>query len=293
MIVTLLNKTLPRKTAMMVVLISSSIWGLLWIPLRHIEHQGLEGIWANTYFALVGIPVLYYISRPFLSDRSQWQAYLGAGTFIGLGFVFYTLGLIVGSVTKTTLLFYLLPVWASILGILFLGERARLSLWVSNAIGLIGCGLILGISDQEIGFEKVDILGLLSGICWAVGSVIVSRNPNAHYTAVNFVVYIIVVLIGVVGGILTNTPLPDLTSIMAATPVAVLVSAFIFVPAMLFIVRVQQYISPSIVGILMLSEVLFAVLSADWMLGESMGGIQWIGAVMIVFAAAFVTITSR
>lgn len=293
MITTILNKTLPQKTAMMVVLVSSSIWGLLWIPLRHIEDQGLEGIWANTYFAAVAIPFLYFISRPHLNNRHHWPVFLGAGIFIGLGFVFYTLGLIVGSVTKTTLLFYLLPIWASILGIMFLGERIKPILWASNAIGLIGCGLILGITDQTVHFEMVDLLGLLSGICWAIGSVIVSRNPDAHYTAVNFVVYIMVVIIGVTGAAIMHTPIPTLPSVIAATPVAVIVSAFVFVPAMLFIVRVQQYVSPSIVGILMLSEVFFAVISADWMLGETMDAIQWIGAILIVSAAVIVTRTQR
>ena len=293
MIITLLNKTLPKKTAMMVVLISSSIWGLLWIPLRHIEDQGLEGIWANTYFAVVAIPFLFYLSRPYLANRQQWLVFIGAGTFIGLGFIFYTLGLIVGSVTKTTLLFYLLPIWASILGYLFLGEKANPVLWASNAIGLIGCALILGVTDNDVSFEMVDLLGLLSGICWAIGSVIVSRNPDANYTAVNFVVYIMVGIIGVSGAMIMDIPVPNISSVIAATPVAVIVSALIFAPAMLFIVRVQQYLSPSIVGILMLSEVLFAVLSADWMLGESMNMIQWLGAVMIVAAAVIVTRTVR
>ena len=39
----------------------------------------------------------------------------------------------------------------------------------------------------------------------------------------------------------------------------------------------------------MLSEVLFAVLSADILLGESLDVIQWIGAGMIVLAAVIVT----
>ena len=289
MLLTLLNQTLPKKAAMMLVLVSSSIWGLLWIPLRYIEEQGLIGIWANTYFAIVGIPVLFLISRQHLTKWKFWPAYLGAGIFIGFGFMFYTLGLIMGSVIKTTLLFYLLPVWASILGIIFLGEKARPILWVSNLIGLGGCTLVLGITANDMIFEAVDLLGFLSGICWAIGSVIVSRNPDADYTAVNFIVYVIVGIIGITGAIILKTPLPHAEAFLAATPVAVIVSAFIFVPAMLFIVRVQQYVSPSIVGILMLSEVFFAVISADLLLGEGMDAIQWLGATMIILAAVIVT----
>ena len=289
MLLTLLNKTYKPRVAMAIVMVSSSVWGLLWIPLRHVEEQGLSGIWSITYFALVSIPLLFALSRQHLLKRQFWPAYLSAGIFIGLGFMCYTLGLVVGSVTKTTLLFYLLPVWASILGIFFLGEKAKPILWFSNAIGLAGCGLILGLTGSEISFERTDILGFLSGIFWAIGSVLISRNPDADYTAVNFVVYVTAVLIGILGALFIGNPLPDAQAFLAASPVAIVVSMGIFVPAMLFIVRVQQYISPSIVGILMLSEVLFAVLSADILLGESLDVIQWIGAGMIVLAAVIVT----
>ena len=293
MLLTLLNKTYPTRTAMAVVLVSSSIWGLLWIPLRYVEQQGLTGIWSISYFSLVALPLLIVLSRQHLLKQEYWSAYLSAGVFIGLGFMCYTLGLVVGSVTKTTLLFYLLPVWASILGILFLGEKARPILWFSNLIGLAGCALILGLSGDELAFDRTDTLGFLSGIFWAIGSVIVSRNPDADFTAVNFVVYITAALVGLAGAAIIGTPLPDLSSFIAASPVAFIVSMGIFVPAMLFIVRVQQYISPSIVGILMLSEVLFAVLSADLLLGESMGFIQWIGAGMIILAAIIVTRSAK
>ena len=293
MLLAMLNKAYPPRTAMAIVLISSSIWGLLWIPLRYVEEYGLMGIWANSYFALVAIPLLYYLSRRHLGKREHWPAYLGAGTFIGLGFMCYTLGLVVGSVTKTTLLFYLLPVWASILGLLFLGEKPKPVLWFSNAIGLIGCALILGLTGTEFSFDRTDILGFLSGIFWAIGSVLVSRNPDADYTAVNFVVYLTAALVGIVGGLVMGAPLPDPSSVLAASPIVILVSMGIFVPAMLFIVRVQQYISPSIVGILMLSEVLFAVLSATLILDETLTGVQWIGAGLIILTAIIVTRTEN
>lgn len=289
MLLTALNKTYPKRTAMLMVLISSSVWGLLWIPLRYIESFGLTGIWSNTYFAIVSIPLLYGLSKSHLTDRSFWPIYGSAGLFIGLGFICYTLGLIVGSVTKTTLLFYLLPIWASILGMFFLGEKLKPILWLCNLTGLLGCALILGVNHHEMQFDRTDILGFLSGIFWAIGSVIVSRNPEADYKAINFVVYCTVGIIGVSGALIMATPVPDVMDFVSATPIALIVSMGIFVPAMLFIIRVQQYISPSIVGILMLSEVLFAVLSAEILLGERLSAIQWLGGMMIIIAAVVVT----
>ena len=42
---------------------------------------------------------------------------------MGIGFVLYGLGLMIASVTKTTVLFYLTPVWATLFAYVALSER--------------------------------------------------------------------------------------------------------------------------------------------------------------------------
>ena len=86
-------------------------------------------------------------------------------------------------------------------------------------------------------------------------------------------------------------PAPDLSAMAKALPVGFIASCLIFLPAMLLIFRVTQYISPAVVGILMLSEVFCAVISAAIFLGESMVWFQWIGAGFIIITAVIVTMT--
>ncbi|MCE2518092.1 MAG: DMT family transporter [Alphaproteobacteria bacterium] len=288
----IIDRQMPKRTAMIVVLISSSVWGLLWLPLRFMEHQGLTGRWANGFFVLMPLPLLLWAyARPVLRDRANWGVYFWAGGVIGFGFMFYTLGLIIGSVTKTTLLFYLTPVWSSLLGMIFLGEKPKLALWVGNALGLTGCALILELSPSSLEIEAVDLLGLLSGIFWAIGAVIVRRYPEAHYTGITLVQYISSLMIAAGGVMIMGLEVPPVSAFVDSLPVAAGVSIFIILPALLFIFRTTQYISPAVVGILMLSEVFAAVISASILLDEHILPLQWLGAGLIILTAVIVTLS--
>ena len=43
-----------------------------------------------------------------------------SGMCIGIGYTLYAVGLLVGSVSKTTVLFYLTLIWSTLLGMVFL-----------------------------------------------------------------------------------------------------------------------------------------------------------------------------
>jgi drug/metabolite transporter (DMT)-like permease len=62
----------------------------------------------------------------------------------------------------------------------------------------------------------------------------------------------------------------------------------VFLPTALLIFRIMQYISPGLVGILMLSEALVAAVSAAWLLGEILTASQWAGVGLILATGAFV-----
>ncbi|MGU9962009.1 MAG: DMT family transporter, partial [Candidatus Puniceispirillales bacterium WSBS_2018_MAG_OTU23] len=287
----LLDRIMPKRTAMFWVLVSSSIYGLLWLPLRMIEEYGLHGIWAGMFFTFVPIPLMiWFFGRSLMADRKNWHVYFWAGAAIGTGLMLYTLGLILGSVTKTTVLFYLTPVWSSLLGMMFLGEKPRPILLLGNILGLTGCVLIMDINLASFEINHVDLLGLGSGISWSIGSVIINRYPDANYKSITLVQYIAATVVAFVGIYLADLPLPPLSDFAAALPLTAFVSICIILPSLMLIFRITQYISPSIVGILMLSEVFMAVVSASIILNEYMAATQWLGAGMIILTAIIITL---
>ena len=85
--------------------------------------------------------------------------------------------------------------------------------------------------------------------------------------------------------------IPALNNVVAALPIAFLASAVVFLPSVLLIFRIMQYVSPGLVGILMLSEVLVAALSSWLFLHETLTPWQWGGVVTILGTGVFVGLT--
>src|SRR5215210_53509 len=98
------------------------VWGLLWIPLRVLDAGGLTGLWAT--FAFYAWPMVLVL--PAMAWR--WRQTLDGGLSLqltgfasALGLVFYSVALLYTDVIQVMLLFYLTPVWSTLLARWFLG----------------------------------------------------------------------------------------------------------------------------------------------------------------------------
>ena len=67
----------------------------------------------------------------------------------------------------------------------------------------------------------------------------------------------------------------------------------VFLPSVLLIFRITQYVSPGLVGILMLSEVLVAALSSWLFLQEALTLSQWADVRTILGTGEFVGLTDK
>ena len=290
MLAALFFAQLPLRYALLVVFLATSIWGVLWIPLRWLDAIGIHGLWASfTFVAVPVLPLCYFGWHRIVARLHLWRVYLLVGGLIGAGFCLYCTGLIVGSVSRTVLLFYLTPIWASILGILFLRERASIGRWLTNALGVVGCGLVLGISGAHLTLAAHDALGFFSGVVWALGMVLMRRFPDADALGLVLSQYMMGTLLILAALAVIGTPAPTWEAWQQGWLIAAITAA-VFLPSMMLISRISQYVSPGLVGLLMLSEVLLAMLSAMLLLGERLTGAQWVGAgciLLTALAAAF------
>ena len=278
----------PRQ-AFLLVFFSSAIWGLLWVPMRHLESIGLSGLWAVLLFHMLPAAAMLPFMRSLVEiGRHQWVPVLAAGLLMGAGFVLYSLGLVMASVTKTVVLFYMTPIWSSLLAFIWLGERAGFGRWVAIAGALVGCILTTAVHEDLAGFDRFDMFGLLSGLFWAIGSVIIRRYDRLDYRHITFLQYLLGGLIALLAALVFAGPMPALAGWLLAIPPAFVASSLVFLPTALLIFRIMQYISPGLVGILMLSEVLVAAVSAAWFLGEILTSSQWTGVGLILATGAFV-----
>jgi drug/metabolite transporter (DMT)-like permease len=249
--------------ALLIVFLSSAIWGVLWVPMRYAESFGISGLWVVTLFHLFpAIAILPFIARAYIADRRHRLVSLIAGGLMGIGFVLYGLGLVVASVTKTTVLFYLTPVWATLFAYVALSERVGLGRWLAIAGGLLGCLLAMRVNPLSFDYDKADLLGLAAGMAWALGSVVIRRFPNADFLHITFMQYSVGGLLAGTAAFVMGDMFPETHRLISVLPVAFLASTVVFLPSVLLIFRIMQYVSPGLVGILMLSEVLVAALSS-------------------------------
>jgi len=280
------------RTASVMVFVASSLWGLLWVPMRLTESMGVAPLWVHFWFTTM--PALFLAClclRSTLQERENWSVYLLSGMFIGIGYTLYAVGLLVGSVSKTTVLFYLTPIWSTLLGMVFLAERPGPRRWVAIAMAMLGCCLVMQINPLQMRLEPVDMLGVLSGVFWGMGTVVLRRYPDIDYKNATFAQYLCGTLITGVAILILAEEAPRALATGKAAAMGAFFGILVFMSSFLMIIRIMQYMSPGRVGILMLSEALVAVLSAMIFLGEMLTVAQWAGVVVILTAGVIVALT--
>ena len=278
-----------QRHALLIIFLASSFWGVLWVPMRHIEAMGLSGLWVVVLFHfLPALAMLPLIVRTAPSSRRDWGRAAVAGALMGAGFALYALGLVVASVTKTVILFYMTPIWSTVIAYFVLRERAGWGRWLAIAAALVGCALVTGVNRDELRFDPADLLGLLSGLFWALGSVMIRRYDGLNFVHVSFLQYLSGGIMALLAALYLGDPLPQLSAFLQAIPPAFLASVVVFLPSVLLIFRIMQYVSPGLVGILMLSEALVAAVSAAFWLGETLSSTQWIGVGAILTTGVFI-----
>ena len=285
----LFTREYEQRHALLIIFLASSFWGVLWVPMRHIEAMGLSGLWVVVLFHfLPALAMLPLIVRTAPSSRRDWGRAAVAGALMGAGFTLYALGLVVASVTKTVILFYMTPIWSTVIAYFVLRERAGWGRWLAIAAALVGCALVTGVSRDELRFDPADLLGLLSGLFWALGSVMIRRYAGLNFVTVSFLQYLFGGIMALLAALYLGDPIPQLDAFLQAISPAFLASVVVFLPSVLLIFRIMQYVSPGLVGILMLSEALVAAVSAAFWLGESLSSAQWIGVGAILTTGVFI-----
>ena len=285
----LFTREYEQRHALLIIFLASSFWGVLWVPMRHIEAMGLSGLWVVVLFHfLPALAILPLIVKTASSSRRDWGRAAVAGALMGAGFALYALGLVVASVTKTVILFYMTPIWSTVIAYFVLRERAGWGRWLAIAAALVGCALVTGVSRDELRFNPADLFGLLSGLFWALGSVMIRRFDALNFVTVSFLQYLFGGIMALLAALYFGDPIPQLNALLQAIPPAFLASVVLFLPSVLLIFRMMQYVSPGLVGILMLSEALVAAVSAAFWLGETLSSMQWIGVGAILTTGVFI-----
>ena len=276
-----------------IVFMSAAFWGLYWIPLRYMEAEGVAGNWAVALLNLpAGLLLMPLVIWQWRRHREYFWHALLIGFLTGFGLALYTSGLVYSSVVRATLLFYVTPAWATLIGIFWLGEKATWQRWAAIGVGLSGLGLLVS-GGGSTPLNMGDLFALLSGVFWALGAAVIKRYDTVPLPGMTMFQFLFTALSAVLlGFIMGDIKPPTLDALLPMLSMSVLISVLVILPSVWVIFWAQKFLFPGRVGLLMMSEVLVAVLTASIFLPEeAMSLMAWCGALLIV-TACFIEVFS-
>lgn len=282
------------RTASIALVVGGALWGLYWIPVRYFVDQGLPGPWPGiVMYSSALVLLLPFLVRRGMDFLRDWKGLILSGMFTGAAFSLFTISLVCTDVVRAILLFYLTPVWGTILGYLFLGERLSPARLLGLLCGLGGMVTVLG-GEQLIPWPRNtgDWLALTSGITWALGTLGLYRASNVPVEG-----QIFAFIAGALVLSLCSLPfggeagVVDYGAMLDVAPVAAL-SALYTLPMIFLTIWPATKLTPARVGLLLMSEVVVGLISAAAFSGEPFGMREFAGAGLIVSAAVLEIVRS-
>ncbi|KXS39838.1 MAG: hypothetical protein AWU55_213 [Halomonadaceae bacterium T82-2] len=276
-------------TASLIVILTGALWGLYWIPVRRLDAL-LPGAWGSLLIVALATLLLSpfaVIHRRRLRAADPWS--LAAIALGGAAFVMYSIGLVHGRVATVILLFYLTPVWSTLIARLWLRWPTPWPRYAAIAVGFAGLALVLGDNGTlPLPRGVGDWLGLASGLLWALSSTgIRLRGETTGAMEGNFIFC--------AGATLTAAALAPWLSPWPALPSSpewptligwsLAAGGLWWALSLSALLWAATRLEPARLGILLMSEVLVGVISAALFAGEPFGLQASLGALLVIAAA--------
>ena len=268
---------------------SGVVWGLFWIPLRALDGSGVTGAWATVLFYLVPavlfLPIALWRWRALLAGG--WGLQL-TGLVTGTAVVLYADGLVYTEVIRAMLLYYMTPVWSTLLARLILKEPITAVRWLAIALGFSGMLVIFGIDmGAPLPRNVGDWMALAGGFCWAIAAVRMrgdTKSSAIEFTSLHFLlgapVAVLIALLPLAGA----HELPDAATAAAVLPWLVPTLVIVVVTGSFAAMWGASRLNPGIVGILFMTEISVGTATAAIWAGEPFGAREIVGVALITAA---------
>lgn len=274
--------------ASLIVLVTGVLWGFYWLPVRAMVDRGLPGGWgtiaATAVAALVLLPVAW---RRRDEIRAAGPVALGSIAVGGAAFALYSIGLVYGRVAIIILLYFLTPVWSTLIARFVMGWHTPALRVVAIAVGILGLLVMLG-AGGEVPMPRGagEWLALVAGVLWAVGTTGIRAKSTLGPAPATFVF----ALGALLAAALTTPFFSGWPGDLAAQADAGLVAIALLAGAgwwglsLCALMWATLRLDPARVGILMQTEVLVGALSAALLAGEHLAPLEIVGGALVVSA---------
>ncbi len=274
-------------------LVAASLWGLYWIPLRFLENSGVSGLWAS--FLIYAVSFLFLLPR-FFKLRSHFYAkkklYILLAIFAGWTNLAFVLALLEGEIIRVMILFYLSPVWATILAFFVLNERLKKINILALILAILGVIFIAWHPEIEFtkSFDVADFYAITSGFAFAITNILVRKIGGLSHSVKMCSAWFGVMVLAGCGIIITQDVFPIIT---LNNFLLIFILGF---PLMIVMTWTAQYgvthLPIYLSSVLFLFEIIVGAISGVMLANEFITIIQFFGVVMILFAGLLNTTIS-
>lgn len=286
-----MRRFLPGAATLPVVALcfNAFTWGVSWWPLRQLEGLGLHPLWATVIvYALAVIVITAWRPRAWLEllrSPVLWVLLLASGTTNAS----FNWAVTIGDVVRVVLLFYLMPLWAVLLARWLLNERLTKLAALRVALALAGAAIVLWPAGGGWPWPATlaEGLAVLGGFSFALNNVMLRREAARDDAARALAMFL--------GGMLVAGALALALAAQAAVPwppapaagwaLGAAGLALWFLAGNLSLQYGAARLSANATAVVMVTEVVFASVSAVWLGAGTLSLPLLVGGSLIVGAA--------
>ena len=272
----------------------SLFWGLNWPGMKIILSE-MTIWWFRALCLIIGGSILMLVSalsgnRCRLLGR-EFKPVLACGTFAILGWmVFSAYGVSLMPAGRASIIAFTMPVWATFIAALVLGEKITFPKIAALILGVAGLGALIG---PDLLILKRSPVGagymLLAALSWALGTVLIKKTDWKIPTISNVAWQLLFSAIPVTVVAALTEPVPDMTALSGTATIALI---YLFVFPMSFCqwayFRIVSLLPASVAAIGTLMVPVIGVYSSYLVLNEPVGVAELIALGLILSSLTLV-----
>lgn len=225
----------------------------------------------------------------------NWKKIFGLGMPLhliaipaGLAVVLYSNAFHFTDVVRVVILFYLTPIWSTLLARIWLKEKVGTSQFIAIIFGFLGLLVIFDV-DQSFPIPKNvgDWMALASGLFWAIAANAMRRKQNLQpvYTVSCWMFWAMIFSsLMAFFTIFVEHTYPALSVLSYGLFWLIPFSLLLILPGFFLIAWGVPFLNPGIVGILFMTEISVGVISASLLTDEIIGIREITGVALITLA---------
>ncbi|WP_168013016.1 DMT family transporter [Halomonas salinarum] len=270
-----------------IVLITGGLWGFYWLPVRTLGDMGLPGAWGTVAITVATVILLL----PFAIRERQQLAQASPIALIsiamgGAAFALYSIGFIYGRVAIIILLWFLSPVWSTLIGRYLMGWPTPRLRIVAIVLGLTGLALMLGAGGGlPLPRGAGEWMSLIAGILWSFSTTgmrtrsDIAALPSAFVFAVGAAMTALAL-----APFLEPAPTFPTHHAMSIAGLAFLTGGLWWGLTLVGLMWATVRLEPARVSILLMTEVLIGAVSAAIFANETLHSIEVVGGIIVLLA---------